>query len=337
MELKSLKLLLRRIRHINVSRMFDMIERVHKESGKLRIVILIDMIVCAFTYNVGYLDYYVFGFVFCNKEERKTFMTMPINNNLFKTLNDPVMRDKFDDKLEFNRIFDKYLGRDWLDLRTASKEDFMNFCKKHDVLFVKPVDAFSGKGIEKISLDGKNPEEVYQSLLEHKQYVVEECLKQHPKMNEMNPTSINTLRITSLRKGDTVHIMYILLRTSDGTKFIDNIGSGGFYAPVGFDGIIYKPGFTEQDGVHERHPYTNTPFVGFEVPMVKEAMELVKTAASLTPSLRYCGWDVAICEHGPVLIEGNPMPGYDIPQNHFHLIGKTGRLPQFKEILQEEI
>ena len=31
------------------------------------------------------------------------------------------------------------------------------------------------------------------------------------------------------------------------------------------------------------------------------------------------------------------MPGYDIPQNHFHLVGKTGRLPQFTEILKDEM
>lgn len=323
---------------MDLHRMIDLIGRVHQESGRARILIFLDMMRCALRYNVGYLDYYVFGFVHLRPQERATFMTMPVSNALFRTLNDPEMIRRFDDKLEFNRIFHDYLGRDWLDLRSASYQDFTAFCKRHDLLFVKPVDAFSGKGIEKIPLrENSDVQAIYQSLLDHKQYVVEECLKQHPGMNELNPTSINTLRITSLIKDGTVHIMYVLLRTSDGTKSIDNIGSGGFYAPVGEDGILYKPGFTEQDGLHEYHPLTHTRFVGFRVPMYDEAVALVKQAATLTPTLRYCGWDVAISDHGPVLIEGNPMPGYDIPQNHFHLKGKTGLLPAFQSILKEEM
>ena len=337
-EMNKFKLLIKRIRHINFDRMFDMIDRVHKESGKMKLIILIDMIYSAFVYNVGYLDYYVFGFVFCNKEERKTFMTMPISNYLFKTLNDKQRRDDFDDKLKFNEIFNDYLGRGWLDLRKANYDDFVEFTRKYPVLFVKPVDAFSGKGIEKITItDTSDLQAIYKSLLEHKQYVVEECLVQHEGMNVLNPTSINTLRITSLIKDGVVHIPYTLVRTSDGTKAIDNIGSGGFYAPIDENGIIFKPGFTEQDGVHEYHPYTNTKFVGFEIPCYKEAVELIKKVALLTPEVRYCGWDVAITKNGPVLIEGNPMPGYDIPQNHFHLVGKTGRLPQFTEILKDEM
>lgn len=336
--MRKMKLLLKRIRHINFDRMFDMINRVHQESNRNQLLILLDMIYCALRYNVGYLDYYVFGFVFCNAKERKTFMTMPVNNYLFMKLNDKQGREDFDDKLKFNEIFNDYLGRDWLDLRCAKYEVFESFTKKHSIIFVKPVDAFSGKGIEKIDISKVTDiHELYQSLIEHKQYVVEECLIQHPDLDVLNPTSINTMRVTSLIKDGAVHIMYTLLRTSDGTKSIDNIGSGGYYAPINADGYIFKPGFTEQDGAHEFHPYTHTRFEGFAVPYYHEAVELIKTCALLKPEVRYCGWDVAITKNGPVLIEGNPMPGYDIPQNHFHLVGKTGLLPKFKEILKDEI
>ena len=336
--MRKLKLLFRRIRHMSFDRMNDMISRVKKESNKPYLYILFDMIFCAIRYNVGYLDYYVFGFIFCSSSERKTYMTMPVNNRLFKDLNDSDMAKSFDDKLKFNQIFNEYLGREWLDLRVSTFEQFVEFAKRNKVLFVKPVDAFSGKGIEKINVDESSDLEViYQSLIEHKQFVVEECLIQHPKMDELNPSSINTLRITSLIKEDEIHIMYVLIRTSDGTTFIDNIGSGGFYAPVDDSGKIFKPGFTEQDGVHEIHPLTKTKFVGFEVPLFDAAVKLIKTCAALTPEVRYCGWDVAITKDGPVLIEGNPMPGYDIPQNHFHLPTRVGLLPKFKQILKDEM
>jgi len=336
--MRRLRLLFKRIRYMSFDRMNDMISRVKKESNKSYLYILFDMVYCALRYNVGYLDYYVFGFVFCNATERQTYMTMPLNNRLFKDLNEVKMANNFNDKLKFNEIFNDYLGRQWLDLRVSRYEDFVDFTTINKTIIVKPVDAFSGKGIEKIVIDAdSNITEIYDSLIAHEQFVVEECLVQHEKMNVLNPSSINTLRITSLIKNNAVHIMYVLIRTSDGTKFIDNIGSGGFYAPVDDSGRIFKPGFTEQDGIHDAHPLTKTMFVGFEVPLYDDAVELVKTCAALTPEVRYCGWDVAITPKGPVLIEGNPMPGYDIPQNHFHLPTRIGLLPKFSEVLKEEI
>jgi hypothetical protein len=52
--------------------------------------------------------------------------------------------------------------------------------------------------------------------------------------------------------------------------------------------------------------YTDTgyEFAGFEVPYFMEALDTVKTAAAILPH-RLVGWDIAITEEGPVLLEGN--------------------------------
>ena len=67
--------------------------------------------------------------------------------------------------------------------------------------------------------------------------------------------------------------------------------------------------------------------------MMKEAIELTKKAALLVPELGYIGWDVAISDKGPVIVEGNDIPGYDMPQNAaWHPDGK-GILPDIEKIL----
>ena len=48
---------------------------------------------------------------------------------------------------------------------------------------------------------------------------------------------------------------------------------------------------------------------------------MVFEAAQRVPQVGYVGWDVAMAEDGPLLIEGNTMPGYDMPQNYYHLTG----------------
>jgi hypothetical protein len=57
--------------------------------------------------------------------------------------------------------------------------------------------------------------------------------------------------------------------------------------------------------LHERHPQTGVPFEGFDVPFWDEARRLVERAALAMLPLRTIGWDVALTDEGPVLIEGN--------------------------------
>jgi hypothetical protein len=45
--------------------------------------------------------------------------------------------------------------------------------------------------------------------------------------------------------------------------------------------------------------------VGFEIALLIESVEMVRKAALYIPENRSIGWDVAITETGPQLIEGN--------------------------------
>jgi glutathione synthase/RimK-type ligase-like ATP-grasp enzyme len=73
-------------------------------------------------------------------------------------------------------------------------------------------------------------------------------------------------------------------------------------------------------------------FEDFTIPMFNEAKELVLKTASYMPGLRLVGWDVAIGENGPVIIEGNS--DYEIRGSDFayggYLTNKT-----FRKVLDE--
>jgi D-alanine-D-alanine ligase-like ATP-grasp enzyme len=50
-------------------------------------------------------------------------------------------------------------------------------------------------------------------------------------------------------------------------------------------------------------------FEKFQIPFYQEAKKLAVEAATRVPQLRVVGWDVAIQADGPILIEGNQLPG----------------------------
>ncbi len=338
----KLKSFFARVHDMNFKTMWMMISKINEESGIPKAFIFVDMVFCALRYGVGYLEYRVFGWAYIRGKKRQTFMKMQDNIEIYQRFNDKDFRYIFEDKIKFNEKFSEWVGRDFLDLRVSQLEDFENFCKEKKYIFAKETDGFGGVGARKIDISefdsGEKLKKLYYELKLSHLYVVEECVVQCEKMNELCPSSINTIRmVTLLSKNGKPHLMYSLVRMGNGTKPVDNISSGGMYAPVDENGVIFKPAFCDKTGeIYEIHPFTKTRIVGFKIPFYNRAVEIVKEAALKVPQIGYVGWDVAMTDKGPILIEGNTLPGYDMPQNYYHLRDdKTGILKKFKTVLEE--
>ena len=339
--MEKIKTFLRRLRGMSLKKMWRIVKQVHQDSGRASFVIFLDMIYCAFIYGVGYQDYQVFGFAHIRgKENRKTFMTMNDNLAVVRALNDRDASQIFVDKCRFNRRFSEYIGRGFLDLRECTFEEFDRFLQGKTVVFAKTVDNFGGKGIAKLELSQFiDHKRLHQMMMAGKQYLVEECIEQDERMNSLCASSVNTIRIVTLVKEREVHVMYSLIRIGDGKRFVDNISSDGMYCPVDENGVLSEPAFCDATGeYYEIHPYTGAKLLGFQIPRFHEAVEMVKRAALEVEEVRYVGWDVAISTDGPVLVEGNTIPGYDMCQNYYHLgKDKFGIYPKFKKIMGDLI
>ena len=85
----------------------------------------------------------------------------------------------FENKDQFNTIFNKYLKRDWIKVNGTPKEDVIKFIEKHNVFMAKPIDGGCGKGIEKIHTeDFKSLDEVYNHLTEEaSKFELEEAIR----------------------------------------------------------------------------------------------------------------------------------------------------------------
>ena len=329
------KIILRRVKGASFQRMNQNIQVIHMETGKNPLIIFVDMIWCTAKYGVGYLDYHVFGFAQNKGKNRKTFMTMHHNIGLTRLVNDTTLYPIMNDKLQFMDVYKDYVGRDWVDLQVEGVDALRELCHKCGTVFAKPVSDFGGTGVERIETnESTDYDTLYKHLLDGKQFLVEQAVVQHDELNRLCPSSVNTLRIVTLNTNGKAHFLYALLRVGSGYNHVDNISSGGMYTLIGDDGVLHYPAFCDKTGLYyDAHPVTGTAYQGFTVPMFREAVELCLKAAQVKPGLAYIGWDAAITPDGPVLIEGNILPGYDMAQNaKFHPDGK-GLLPTVEAIL----
>ncbi len=335
---RKLRVMCARVRTMSFKRMGMYARQIHDETGRSRFLILLDMLWCAARYHIGYLDYRVFGFCGKPARVRKTYMTMDHNLALSRRMNDPRYVKVFVDKALFDERFEAYIGRAWLDLRHATADDLRAFCEGRDVVFCKQTESFGGQGIARVAVTPKlDYDALYWQLAEARQWLVEEALHQHPEMDKLCASSINTVRMVTLwPESGEPQLVYALVRMGNGKGCVDNISSGGLYTQVGPDGALSAPAFCDKTGeYYDRHPATGTVFRGFCIPYFREAVALCREAARVEPHMRYIGWDVAITPDGPVLVEGNELPGYDMCQN----AGQTneGILPRFEEILGEKL
>lgn len=318
--MRKLKTFFSRFSLSTVKRFFHNLNLAHRESGKSRIVLFFDMVYCMFTYWIGHMDYVTFGFAYIGKEKRRTFMTMDDNIALVHRLNDRSAYSLLDDKMVFNKTFRQFLGREFIDLRDGIAV-FRQFCAGKTCFFAKQLQSFGGLGVEKVRLEGQDLQSLYDRLMENKMYLAEEAIVQHPTMDLLCDKSVNTLRITTIvsDKGNA-NPVYALVRAGSGKNDVDNVTSGGMYTLLSDEGVITHPMFCDKAmAYYTAHPLSGQAFIGFQIPFFREALALCCEAAKVEPRMRYIGWDVAITPEGPVLVEGNNLPGYDMCQNHrFH-------------------
>ena len=333
--MKKVKYYFKVLLKMDFKELFKTVSKVHKRSGKSRIYIFFDIIKCSIKFLAGYTDYFLFGFEDLTDKERSTYITRGVNNNYLRTLNNSNYYKYFSNKLLFNEKFKKFLGRDYLDLSVASLKKFEEFTKKHKVFMAKPVGLSGGYGILKVVIeDNTNISNLYNELKKDGKTLVEEYIRQHSKMNELCPTSVNTLRIVTIRKNNKTHIMMRVIRIGNGINPVDNFHSGGMYAYFDESGKIINDAMDREGRLFKVHPTTKVPFVGFQIPYYKEAIEMCIEASKVIPEVAFVGFDIAISENGPVIVEGNELPGYDVYQSRIHnKDNRNGLKPYFDKVV----
>ena len=97
--------------------------------------------------------------------------------------------------------------------------------------------------------------------------VVEDVIVQNQEMARLNPSCLNTLRIVTVLNGQGPHIVYAFVRIGNSDRPVDNLHSGGMFAPIDLDtGKISAPGYDKNQRTFETHPLTGVKLVGFQIP-----------------------------------------------------------------------
>ncbi len=271
-----------------------------------------------------------FYYKFADKthENKSEYLTNRILFKICNHLNDiNEAINLIERKYNLYNYLKEYYHRDIVQISNDDDYDeFCNFVDKHPI-FVSKLDNFSwGVSVERVdSSNYSNKKELFEFLLNKVQkskkdlyfghltndsnIVLEELIKQDEFFEQFNSSSVNSIRVTTVKVGDKVNIFYPWLKWGKKGSFTDNgCGiSGGYVAGIDVEkGEIVTNGFDQHNHEIEYIPNSKIKIHGLKIPKWKDLINLVKVLARKFSKVNYIGWDVVLNDS----IGGGGMDGY---------------------------
>lgn len=170
------------------------------------------------------------------------------------------------------------------------------------------VDSAGGAGVVFVSekLDEKKLLELSKKFTDD--FIFQEVLKQHKSLNEINSSSVNTMRLMTFNHNGKICLLSAILRMGINGKRVDNMVSGGVNCAILSDGYLSNKLYNATGKLFVGHPNSGS----LEGKKIVNFDSVVKTALDAHKQLPYMGivsWDFALDENAePVLIEFNLKP-----------------------------
>jgi len=287
---------------------------------------IIDIIIHKILLNTSPIDYYRFEF-FDNKKtlEEKSYYVGKRGSRYFPfDSNDIKYVPIFDNKYIFKVMVKGYglpqtecictTGKKFGDIYNIDQFTTIMSKIKNDFV-VKPIEGSGGNGIivckklnDKIYTDGKKISHDYLwNIVKNGDYLIEQKLEQIKQLSKIYPKSLNTLRITTYQtENRKIFILLRFIKFGTDGRCVDNAGLGGIIGFIDEQGkIIYCYNYKKHIFNIMKHPDTGHIIKGINVEKFQDAIDLAIKAAKKFNFVGTIGWDIAITDKGPLLLEGN--------------------------------
>ena len=194
-----------------------------------------------------------------------------------------------------------------------TEEEALNRCSNLKEAIIKPtLEGTWGQGVKLFkSVDGMIPDlghSIKDLFTSYKRsFIIQEKFEQHIDIAKLNPTSLNTLRIMSYRRGNEIVILYAVIRIGRKDQIIDNETAGGIKADIDLETGKIK-GNAYGNAKERLMPKTDVGVFldGYVIPSFQKVLDLVKEMHFRLPYFNLIGWDMTVDKYGsPALIEWN--------------------------------
>jgi len=299
------------IKETDFSKFSEFVKFATIKSGRSKMSIIADAFWSSLKYNISLLDYFYFKFFKISDAERAEFAGTGFMYEYQLIMNPKGERDILEDKIKFLKHFHKFVFRMSASINELLGDDALcELLIKNDAgrIVVKGSRGQVGAEVKVINTKDLDSKGLLELMKDGKFDLAESYVVQHSSLMGLSPSGLNTVRVfTQLDKSNNVDLLGARLRITINSN-VDNMAAGNPAAPVDLStGRISGPAhFSDiRKEPISIHPITGVSIIDFQVPYWDKVIQMVKNAALYAGGNRSIGWDVAISEKGPELIEGN--------------------------------
>lgn len=301
----------------NYGRFYNDLKNLSKVTGKPAWLMFLDTALCTLTLGSGLQDYLNYEFYNKSFKERATYVTIGFMDRITPEIANIKYSPFISNKANFHKNYGKYSRRDFFDPE-GSFEDFEKFLARNEVFVLKPQIGACGHGVQKVVTAEIEDRKAFFEKAREQQAHMEQLIIQHPDWAAMAPGSVNTLRVITGAADGQSWLIYAGARFGSGKSFADNFHQGGCGVLVDMETGKLSGKAINKLRQELDCSATGIPFDGCPVPYWEEIKAMVLEAALVCDDIHLVGWDVAICEDGPMIVEGNRGSGFDLIQMTMH-------------------
>ena len=316
----------------NYKRFFTRLKKVATEEKRSFIAMVLDTGWCVFRYGLALTDYLTYKIYKRSAKERREYIGTRTMNQFYATVSPEAHKQRFTQKPIFLRDFSEYTKRSFLVPAECDFETFDAFLNSHEAFMSKPFDGLGGQDVRKVFTQDIPDRKAYYDHCVANRIFLEELVIQHEEMNTLCAASVNTIRVMTYYNHGAPYILWMGMRVGSGKSPVDNFTSGGMVVAIDRErGCLKGNAIDKQSITFTTHPATGVAFDGFPIPCFDQIADLTLEAARKEDKILVVGWDVAISQQGPVLIEGNRRPGFGMSQ----VLDDRGRMDMVREVLSD--
>lgn len=149
--------------------------------------------------------------------------------------------------------------------------------------------------------------------------ILQPAVSNHRALAGIGGRALATVRVMTVQEPDCEPaVLLTVFRMGAADAEMDNFSQGGMVCGVDVASGRLLQALAMDDQLrsyfHDRHPDTQAQITGVELPYWSDVLEMSLHAHRALGEYPCVGWDVAILDTGPVLLEGNWNPGVRIAQ-----------------------
>ncbi len=248
--------------------------------------------------------------------QKRSMSTLWTRAEFRKTFTDRRYISILMNKYIFSRVFVDYYGRRCYLAQDATPALLRELAGAEGRVIAKPNCKGQGKGIFVLPVTTE-AEAADAAALLHKSenYIVEEYITQHSAFAALNPGAVSILRFYTVSSPAGSYVFAPLLTTAI-SKSVSNGCQDALTAVIDIRTGVVLTDAVDQNNIvdYAAHPITNVPFKGMQIPYWDECLDLMRRALPLASKISNIGWDFAVTEDGPLIVEANTIPGFNTAQ-----------------------